>query len=603
VSTDCLFLDFETEPAVTGSRPRPVGAALWEPNAAEPVYLAFAHPAGNNTTQEAVEQRLRRWRDAGIPIVCHSAGFDLAVAEKHLELPWPARFEDTQVAAFLAEPNARFLGLKELGESLLGIAPDEQKTLDDYIRAHVPGPGSTAARYHLAPGHIVGPYAIQDVRLTRLLHEKLAASGRAYARELALVPIIVEMELTGVRLDMERLHRDVPRFRASIAVVERGLYRRLGRQINLDSTAELADALERAGVMESWVETKEGGRSVSHEALARTCRDPEIIGALRYVSTAKHQLSNHLEPWLKTDGRARSRWNATVGEGGGARTGRFSTSPNLQNLVRRPPRVGFDANAELWLPGELRGRVGPLPDERSYLLPEVGHVFVIGDFQGQEMRAVAHFENGPLCRAYRRDPDLDVHERTRILIERDGAIRLSREDAKRVGFAILYGGGINRVSVVLGLPRPRAKAVRDAFFAAHPGLKEVIDACRERFDRGEPITTLGGRAYTVQWGTNRYSGEEGPLSYLACNTLVQGSSADMTKAAMIAVEDARPGALRLSIHDELVETVPQDEAEAVRERQAAEMVEAAETVGPRRLRVPMRVESRIATSFAKPRRN
>ena len=105
-------VDYETRPIIAGSgiAPRPVGIALLD--AGDPVYLRWGHPSGNNATWEQGRNALIHVWDRRP--VFHNSKFDIGVALQWMNLPWPEEFDDTMILAYLADPLAMKLGLKEL---------------------------------------------------------------------------------------------------------------------------------------------------------------------------------------------------------------------------------------------------------------------------------------------------------------------------------------------------------------------------------------------------------------------------------------------------------------------------------------------------------
>ncbi|GAG23650.1 unnamed protein product, partial [marine sediment metagenome] len=236
-----ITIDYETgsiedRPAYP---PKPVGVGIYEPGK-KPHYYAFGHPSGNNCTRDGAIRVLNKARRSGRPLLFHGSKFDCAVADEHLGIPYPAYTHtyDTLIEAFLVDPNARAVSLKPLAEKELGMPPEEQIELRDWVWANVPktkGKKKTwAAHICKAPGGLVGMYCVGDIVRTRKLHDlympQIRAAGmlNAYERELKLSPILHQMEKAGIPVATRRLARDVPKFERMLELVDTWVGRHLG---------------------------------------------------------------------------------------------------------------------------------------------------------------------------------------------------------------------------------------------------------------------------------------------------------------------------------------------------------------------------------------
>jgi DNA polymerase I-like protein with 3'-5' exonuclease and polymerase domains len=197
--------------------PRPTSVSILIPGQ-QPEFLAWGHPVGNNCTKDFAQRRLARIWKGGDRILFHHGKFDQDVADRHFKLPiLPAdRYEDSLFLAFLHDPHSPSLELKVLAERHLNMKPKERDELRDWIIANVPGAtkGSWGAHISKAPAHIVGKYAKGDTARTLPLWKKLHADivkrnmAEAYMRERKLMPILLETERSGIRVNLNRLRRD-----------------------------------------------------------------------------------------------------------------------------------------------------------------------------------------------------------------------------------------------------------------------------------------------------------------------------------------------------------------------------------------------------------
>ena len=556
------YLDFETHAIESRPTypPRPVGVALWEQGNKVPQYFAWGHPVGNNCGELQAKAHIREIIKRGDALVMHHGKFDLEVMQA-----WggftvePKRFHDTMLLAFLFDPYARDLGLKGLAEAWLKIEPQERDELREWILANVPEakrkPTTWGAYIARAPGELVGRYAKADVRMTRKLFEFVAPrvlSGEydmsaAYMRERRLVPLLIDMERRGIPLRARALARDVEKWRQSAEVTRIGILKRLRVRKALWesfmlSGESLADALESRGFVREWVLTPKGARSVSSNSLRECCTDKLIVDELEVYSQINTCINTFALNWLdmaKHEGRIYTTYSQTRGDdGGGARTGRLASSPNLQNVIRSKtdPRV---------------------PRLRDYIAPPAGWWMFARDYSQQELRILAHFEDGKLLAAYRENPRMDAHEVIGAIIEQVTGQKLSRYTVKTLNFGTLYGMGTRGLSMKLKVEADVAANLRKAHAAALPGIKVLQGAINARVKTNSPVVTWGGRRYYVE-EPRIIKGVMRTFEYKLLNYLIQGSGADCTKQAMLNYRDActrtqwEEAPLSLQIHDELI---------------------------------------------------
>jgi len=544
-------IDFETE-AIEGNPtltpPVPVGVALHSDTT----------QAEYSPIKEGAPILERIWA-GNESLIFHNAPFDLAVAEAHLGLPMPHwdRIHDTQYLVYLADPYAKTLGLKACAERYLDLPPEEQDHLKAWILANVPGstPKNYGAHISKAPFELVKPYAIGDVVRTRELFNLLwpEMPRGAYDRERRCMPMFQEATRKGVRVDGEGLERDLEIYNNAEAECEQLIARRLDYRGDpeLLKGAALCDALEAAGIVKpnDWIKTaKSGARSTSKDNIIKVIKDPEVLAMLQYKGVLSTILQTFMRPWWAksaVDGRLHPNWNQVrdTARNKGTRTGRLSSdSPNFQNVIKR-----FDVPPVTGLPD--------LPHMRKYLLPEEGHVWVMRDFSGQELRIGAHYEDGPLMQAYQANPQLDPHEMARVIIRDEFGVDLERKDVKITAFRIMYGGGAPAIAGALGITVPEGAALKAQYLGAMGGLKSLMDRVSSRGRSGQHITTWGGRNYYA---------EARDKAYKLTNYLIQGSAADQTKqcCADWYYEHRRPqDVFMATVHDEINISVPEEEIE------------------------------------------
>lgn len=408
---------------------------------------------------------------------------------------------------------------------------------------------------------------------------------RAYTNEMKLMPHIMGMEQRGVNLDIGNLAKDVDYYFAKLEELDEQICERVGKTVDVDSNASLADAIEAAGLSKGFATTPTGKRSTAKDSLIGAIADPQLLGRLLVRGSIATCLRTFMHPWLlqaQSHGRLFIKWNQIRNyTDTGARTGRLSSSPNLQNvpvvwegLLAQLNRVGYELEF-------------PLPAVRKYLVPRDGYVFIARDYSAQEMKLLAHFTEGGLLESLKADPGKDIH-----LIAADIA-GISRKVAKTLGFAVLYGAGVGRIAESLSISVGEATSIKRKYLGALPEIKQFQDKLTKAGRTGGFVETLGGRQYYVQTPAV-VNGVFKTFEYKLTNYMIQGSAADQTKEAMFRFCEQDTGNLVLSVHDQLVVEVPRDELEQGRRALAYAVNGAYQDI----LKYDVRSDESIGNNFA-----
>lgn len=541
--------------------PAPVGIAIYV-EGESPVYYAFGHPVQNNCTEAHAKRKLQElFENPEYELIAHNAPFDCAIAEEKwgLTVPWE-RMHDTMVLAFLQDPFGE-LSLKPLAEKWLQMPPEERDAVKDWLIKHgvCRDTKGWGAHICMAPGELVGTYAIGDVVRTldlfKLLHEYVVSTGMeaAYRREIQLMPHVLKMEKRGLNLDGEQLSKDVDYYFGALDDLDQAICDLLGTQVDIDSGAQLADAIEAAGMSKGFATTPTGLRSTAKESLIGAINNPTLLGHLLVRGSVATCLRTFMTSWLtqyNEHGRLYVRWNLIRNYSDtGARTGRISSSPNLQNI----PVEWEGLKAQLKkINYELPF---PLPQVRRYIIPDAGKVFLDRDFSAQELRLLTHFAPGKLLEELQVDPVADIHQ---IAAKIAG---ITRKEAKTLAFAVLYGAGVGKIAESLHMTVAEATRVKEQYLKALPEIKELTKRVQDAGKNHSYITTLGGRQYYAQKPAV-VKGMWKSFEYKLTNYLIQGSAADATKQAMLDYcLRTKHGDLMLSVHDELVIQVDEQHLE------------------------------------------
>jgi DNA polymerase-1 len=470
---------------------------------------------------------------------------------------------------FLNNPHSDNLSLKPNAEKLLGLLPEERDELYEWILANIPTAtkNNAGSFISLAPTALVSRYCIDDVKKTLALYDRLynRYKGQAYDRECALIPILVENTLQGVALDVDGLLNDFTGFSKQQNIVDNAIKDLVDvGEFNISSSVELANAIDKSpNVNANWVLTAKGNRSTSKSNLLAAINNPTLLEMLEYRNTLETYLDTFYSSWIRNhvDGVLHFTWNQVRNSEDhnirGTRTGRLSSNPSVLNIPGTPK--------------VFSERFTPLPAMKKYLLPELGTYWLDFDYCAQELRVLAHFEAGMLMRQYALEPNLDLHQFLSEVLTRHLGRFVTRRDAKTIMFAILYGAGIAKLAETLNCSFEEARSGRNALYEAVPGLKAVQQVLKYLWDSGNPITTFGGRNYYKEQSRliiDRTTGLQrmADFGYKALNYLIQGSSADVTKQAIINYDSIkRDGRFLLSVHDSIAIEAPLTEARLLKE--------------------------------------
>jgi DNA polymerase-1 len=364
--------------------------------------------------------------------------------------------------------------------------------------------------------------------------------------ELKLMPLLHRMEQRGINIDGAELKKDYNWYFFKLDELDDSIHQSLGKVIDIDSNGDLADAIQAKYPHAAFAPTPKGARSVSKDSLiqAITSVDKQLLGMLLVRGALATSVRTFIGPWhqqYEKQGRLYIKWNQFRNyTDTGARTGRLSSSPNLQNIPVEWEGLKLQLEkCEYTPPFEL-------PRIRKYIIPDPGKVFVGADYSAQEMRLLAHFAGGNLLASIIASPRSDIHQ---IAASIAG---ISRRVAKTLGFAVLYGAGVGRIAESLYIPVEEASRIKQRYLAALPEIKRFSKEVMDLGKAGGDILTLGGRKYKTDPTVKIINGRVVTYEYKLVNYKIQGSAADQTKQAMVNYDDMDCGDLVLSVHDQLV---------------------------------------------------
>ncbi len=482
---------------------------------------------------------------------------------------------DTALAAYLVNPAQRTPDLAELAYRELGLDVKGDGEADDEAQGTLnfespQGPDlESAARRATAVARLVEPMTTQV--------EARGGLGLLEEIELPLVPILAQMEQTGIGVDRPFLEELGTDLRTRLVDLETAIHAAAGGTFNVNSTLQLREVLyERLG-LPVVKRTPKGVPSTDASVLQKLRDEHEVVDLLlrfRELEKLRSTYVDALLPLVEDDGRVRGRFNQMA-----AATGRLSQEqPNLQNIPVRTEE----------------GRI----IRRAFVADE-GCLFVVADYSQIELRILAHLTgDAGLVEAFAND--LDIHTATAARVAGIDPAEVTpdqRRRAKVVNFGLLYGMEAYGLAQRLEISRDEAQQQMDAYFAQFPEVRSFMKGIvEEARASGYTTTILGRRRYLPELASGnfrtRQAGER-----MALNAPIQGAAADIIKKAMVELERElrRRGSaaeMLLQIHDELVLEVPEGEVAAVTVL-TTEVME-----GIVELRVPLKVDTASGKTLA-----
>ena len=508
---------------------------------------------GDQVSLDYVLEKLRPvLEDESIAKYAHNSKYDLTVLVRHGAHVQGLSF-DTMIAEWLADPASRNLGLKNLAWTRLGV---EMQPIADLI-----GAGKkqiTMAQVTVAQA---ASYAAADVDMTHRLVKVLEPELRKRELwtlftevEMPLVPVLVEMEMKGVKLDVEYLGEMSRQLHGQLGTLEQEIQEMVGYPFNINSTQQLSDALfVRLGLSVKGVQkTKSGHYSTAASVLEKLKGQHPVIELILEQRELAKLKSTYVDalPLLVNErtGRVHTSYNQT-----GTVTGRISSSsPNLQNIP-------------------IRTEVGR--QVRRAFVAEEGAVLLAADYSQVELRILAHISQDPaMLGAFARDEDIHTSTAAFLFdVPLEEVDREMRRVAKSINFGISYGMSGYGMAWRTGLPQKEADRFIEEYFTKYSRVKAYLDETKRKArDLGYVETLLGRRRYfpELRSGSRAHQNVRASAQRMAINAPIQGSAADIIKIATIRLHQAlkerglRSG-MTLQVHDELVLEVPEGELEVV----------------------------------------
>ena len=550
-------------------------------------YFPIRHEGGGNFDERILKKQVQRIMDLPCDKIFHNAAYDVGW------LRWwgvevKGKIIDTLIAAPLIDENRFRYSLNELGKDYLKETKSEALL---YEAAKEWGVNAKAEMWKL-PAMYVGPYAEQDADLTlrlwnyfkvELIRQELSS---IFDLETRLFPCLLDMKTKGVRVDLARAEKIKKDLQKKEDFLLFQIKKDTGVDVDIWAAVSVAKAFDKLDIR-----------------YERTAKSDQPKFDKNFLSTHKHPLAKMVvqarefnkarTTFIDTilthqhHGRIHADINQMRSDAGGTVTGRFSYSnPNLQQIPARNKDIG--------------------PLIRSIFVPDEGCKWGSFDYSQQEPRVLVHFAaltGGGLkgadevIESYKTE-DPDFHQAVADMAGID------RRTAKTINLGMMYGMGKGKLASELGLGKEDTEDLFAKFHANVPFVKQLMEQATRKADNVGFLRTLLGRKCRFDLWEPRVFGIHKALplweaekeygrdlkrawTYKALNRLIQGSSADMTKKAMVDLYEEGIIA-HIQVHDELNCSIDSDGEK----NKIKEIME--NTV---ELKVPLKVDAEIGPSW------
>ncbi|MBW4706882.1 DNA polymerase I [Roseobacter sp. YSTF-M11] len=445
-----------------------------------------------------------------------------------------APIDDTMLMSYAMHGGLHGHGMDTLSERYLNHTPIPIKPLL--------GSGKSAITFDKVPLEDAVPYAAEDADITLRLWQQFKPSlhraqvTRVYETlERPMVPVLAEMERTGIKVDRDTLSRMSNAFSQSMAGLEDEIHKLAGRSFNVGSPKQLGEILFDEMGLEGGKKGKTGAYATGADVLEDLATEHELPRRIldwRQLSKLKSTYTDALQDHINADtGRVHTSYSIA-----GASTGRLaSTDPNLQNIPIRT---------------EEGRRI------REAFVAEEGKTLVALDYSQIELRILAHIADIPaLKEAFQRGDDIHSMTASEMFdVPMEDMTPEIRRRAKAINFGVIYGISGFGLARNLRIPRGEAQGFIDRYFERFPGIRTYMDTTKAFAKEHGYVQTLFGRRIHTPNITAK-GPHAGFAARAAINAPIQGTAADVIRRAMVRMPDAiahLPAKMLLQVHDELL---------------------------------------------------
>jgi DNA polymerase-1 len=393
-----------------------------------------------------------------------------------------------------------------------------------------------------------------------------------------LIPVLIEMEFNGVKLDIAWLKKLSTKVNAKIEKLEDKIYKLAGMKFNISSPKQLKVVLfEKLDIPTHGLKkTKTGISTAASELEKMKDLHPiiKLIGEYRELTKLKSTYIDALPKLVREDTkRVHTSFNQTI-----TATGRLSSSsPNLQNI---PIRTAL-------------GR-----EIRKAFIAEKGNQLISADYSQVELRVVACLaKDKNMMDVFNKGEDIHKATAAKIFdVPLKEVTKDQRRKAKEVNFGVLYGMGPVGLAQRTGISRAEAREFIDKYFASYEQVRKYTEEMVEDAKKTETVETMFGRKRLLPEIHSQVQVLRAAAERMAVNMPIQGTAADLMKIAMIEVYQelkkiSPKSKMLLQVHDELVIETPKDEVKKV----AKVLDEKMEKI--HKLCVPIKVETEVGLNW------
>ena len=451
---------------------------------------------------------------------------------------------DTMIASYVIDPTLRQHNLDYLAQHYLGYKMVSYKEVTDHKKDK---------NFASVDIRRAKEYSCEDAEITLLLKSLLDKKLKDidnYALfqdlEMKLIPVIMDMEMTGIKIDVAFFRTMSKQFADELASIESRILHLAGETFNINSPQQLGYILfDKLKLPVKKKTRKKSGYSTDVEVLSELADLHEIPSLLLRFRTISKLKSTYLDALISlanpVTGRIHTSYNQTV-----TATGRLSSSnPNLQNIPIRTEE----------------GR-----EIRKGFIAEGDRLLLSADYSQIELRVFAHYSDDPvLLEAFQRGEDIHTRTAAEVFdVDPRMVTPEMRRMAKTINFGIIYGMGPIKLAKELGISKKVAQAYLDNYYKRYRGVKNFKEKVLSQAKHDGYVSTLLKRRRYLPNIANENGNLRGEAERAAINTPIQGTAADLIKLAMIHIADKLKGEklgtkMLLQVHDELVFEVPQGE--------------------------------------------
>ena len=517
-------------------------------------YLPIAHQDGGNLPKPLVINYLTELLSSDTPKVFANALYDLEWLHS-LGIKVNGKCYDVQLLEHLIDENQKDYSLKALGLKYVGEGKDEN-LLVDAVRS-ILGKKDVKGNLWRLHSSYVGPYAEQDAILpVKILAKQWKEIEKQDLKKIVnletdLTSSLLSMRVKGVNVDLDNAEQVSERLERQEHEAQDLLNKKSGIDCNVWANESLGRAYDNCSI--PYGRTPTGKPSFTQNFLDFAEDElSSLVLKVRKLNKLRNSFIHGMILEKHIDGRVHCQFNAR-----GAVTGRFSSSnPNLQQVPARDEEL-----SKL-----IRGLFLPEKDEKWYCI----------DYAQQEPRLLVHFasrlklpESITALSAYKNDETTDFHTMVASMAG------IKRKQAKTINLGLFYGMGKKKLANQLGLETEEAEKlfrkyhtrvpfVRGLYdrmlnYASKNGYVKTLLGRKRHFDLWENANDFGSMGHPLEKAKEVYKGKPIRRAYThkALNSLIQGSAADVTKAAMLKIHKAGLLTPLVTVHDELDFSVPQ----------------------------------------------